>query len=185
MKENFMQWTNAEVIAQFRAEHPHKIEEGATLLLPDIDQWFEVVGHVFWKKKGADYTRVGLVWRSECAVCSAEYEFNTYRKFDYLTRTCPEHRGQWRAPKPDKPAKVAKPTQPVKRRGALETQILRHRDELSVVSDRIGMDLFVRGVAALLKAPEGRDTRRQSVIRSVQTLVKVGDLQVEDGAVLL
>lgn len=180
-----MQWTNAEVIAQFRAEHPHKIEEGATLLLPDIDQWFEVVGHVFWKKKGADYTRVGLVWRSECAVCSAEYEFNTYRKFDYLTRTCPEHRGQWRAPKPDKPAKVAKPTQPVKRRGALEMQILRHRDELSVLSDRIDVDLFARGVVALLKAPEGRDTRRQSVIRSLQTLVKVGDLQVEDGTVLL
>lgn len=178
-------WTNAQAIEQFRSEHPRKIEEGATLLLPDIDQWFEVVGHVFWKKRGEDYTRVGLVWRSECAACSTPYEFNTYRKFDYLTRTCPEHRGEWRAPKPAKPAKAAKPAQPVKRRGRVETHILSHRDDLSVVSDRIGLDVFVRAVAALLKAPAGRDTRRQSVTRSVQTLIKAGDLRVEDGAVLL
>lgn len=45
-------WTNAQVIEQFRKDHPHRINEGATLLLPDVDQWFEVVGHVFWKKKG-------------------------------------------------------------------------------------------------------------------------------------
>ena len=103
-----MEWKNSQVIEQFRSEHPDRIEEGATLLLPDIDQWFEVVGHMFWKRKGTEFTRVGLVWRSECAVCSAEYEFNTYRKFDYLTRTCPEHRGQWRAPKPPKQIKPPK-----------------------------------------------------------------------------
>jgi hypothetical protein len=177
-------WTNAEAIAQFRKEHPRKIEEGAELLLPDIDQWFQVVGHMYWKKKGEKHTRVGLVWRSECAVCSAEYEFNTYRKFDYLMRTCPEHRGKWRSPRPAKAVKVAKP-KGGKRRGALETQILRHRDDLSVLSDRIGLDLFVKAVVGLLKAPAGRDTRRQSVVRSIQTLVKAGDLHVVDGAVLL
>jgi hypothetical protein len=185
VKEIFMEWTNSRVIEQFRLEHPNRIEEGTTLLLPDIDQWFEVVGHMFWKRKGTEFTRVGLVWRSECAVCSAVYDFNTYRKFDYLTRTCPAHRGQWRSPKAPKPAKA--PKRKGKRRGALEAQILSYRDELSVLSDRIGEDLFVRAVAGLLKPPvKGmRDTRKQRVARSVGMLAKVGDLRIVDGAVLL
>ena len=56
-----------------------------------------------------------------------------------------------------------------------------------MLSDRIGEDLFVRAVAALLKAPvKGmRDTRRQRVARSVGMLAKVGDLRIVAGAVLL
>ena len=82
------------------------------------------------------------------------------------------------------PAK-REPVAPLKRFGRSELALLRAVDEMSVLADSVSVEDLVAYVIAPLAVAEGRDTRRQTALRAVQSLARSGDLHVASGRVLL
>jgi hypothetical protein len=82
------------------------------------------------------------------------------------------------------PAK-REPVAPLKRFGRSELALLRAVDEMSVLADSVRVEDLVKHAIAPLEVAEGRDTRRQTALRAVQSLVRSGDLHVASGRVLL
>lgn len=82
------------------------------------------------------------------------------------------------------PAK-REPVAPLKRFGRSELALLRAVDEMSVLADSVSVEDLVKHAIAPLEVAEGRDTRRQTALRAVQSLVRSGDLHVASGRVLL
>jgi hypothetical protein len=72
----------------------------------------------------------------------------------------------------------------VKRLGRVEIALLRAADELSLVADSVSVEDLVAHAIAPLAAAEGRDTRRQTALRAVQSLSRSGELHMADGRVL-
>lgn len=82
------------------------------------------------------------------------------------------------------PAK-REPVAPLKRFGRSELALLRAADDLSVLADSASVADLVGHAIGKLEAGSGRDTRRQKVVRAVQSLVRSGDLRVASGRVVL
>lgn len=74
---------------------------------------------------------------------------------------------------------------PLKRFGRSELALLRAVDEMSVLADSVSVEDLVAYAIALLEVAEGRDTRRQTALRAVQSLARSGDLRVASGRVVL
>lgn len=74
---------------------------------------------------------------------------------------------------------------PLKRFGRSELALLRAVDEMSVLADSVSVEDLVAYVIAPLEVAEGRDTRRQTALRAVQSLARSGDLHVASGRVVL
>jgi hypothetical protein len=78
-------------------------------------------------------------------------------------------------------AHIAQP----KRLGRVEIALLRAVDEMSVLADSVSVEDLVAYAIAPLEVAEGRDTRRQTALRAVQSLVKSGGLRLASGRVVL
>lgn len=74
---------------------------------------------------------------------------------------------------------------PLKRFGRSELALLRAVDEMSVLADSVSVEDLVAYAIAPLEVAEGRDTRRQTALRAVQSLARSGDLRVASGRVVL
>jgi hypothetical protein len=72
-----------------------------------------------------------------------------------------------------------------KRLGRVEIALLRAVDEMSVLADSVSVEDLVAYVITPLEAAEGRDTRRQTALRAVQSLVRSGGLRLASGRVML
>jgi len=73
---------------------------------------------------------------------------------------------------------------PVKRLGRVEIALLRAADELALVSDSVSVEDLVAHAIAPLEVAQGRDTRRQTALRAVQSLERSGALHVVSGRVV-
>jgi hypothetical protein len=76
------------------------------------------------------------------------------------------------------------PTPPLKRFGRTELAVLRAADELSLLADSVSVEDLVARAIAPLEVADGRDTRRQTALRSVQSLARSGDLRLASGRVV-
>jgi hypothetical protein len=74
---------------------------------------------------------------------------------------------------------------PLKRFGRSELALMRAVDEMSVLADSVSVEDLVAYAIAQLAVAEGRDTRRQTALRAVQSLARSGDLRVVSGRVVL
>ena len=114
----------------------------------------------------------------------------------HLTRCCEGHRfrfstpvkGAWmteaqRLAMPVKLIKAEKVKAPP-RVGRVEGAVLRAADELSLLADSATVADLVRHAIGKLAAGTGRDTRRQTVVRAVQGLVRSGGLCLASGRVV-
>jgi hypothetical protein len=199
-------WSNADEVQAFIEDHKNgRWEVGDGLTLPDIGQAYTVVAVRPFKHRGRFQLFLDL--EAECAVegCGeyflASKEVHQWMSSPYLVRCCPEHRhgfstpmqsawkteeqrkaleGQRRAKAEAKRAKGAQ-------RGVNEVAVLQAIEELGLVAEFASGEEVVR--LAIGKLPEparGRDTRRQSVVRSLRKLMQHGDVAVDRrGRVLL
>lgn len=164
--------TNQEAIADFhKAFRNRKVEVGEVLMLPDVGQLYEVVGHKFWKKKDSKFYTINLVFETECVVCEQPFEIVAHRSFKGLARTCPDHRGQWK-----NPHRAVKSHKKRKARGTPHHDAVRKTLEAySLLNDRALVDTVVSDAVKLLpRSPGERDTRRQSVRRAIRTMAEKG-----------
>ena len=112
----------------------------------------------------------------------------------HLSRCCEIHRFQFSTPvkgawmteaqRLARPVKQPKAKAPP-RVGRIEGAVLRAADELSVLADSSSVADLVRHAIGKLEAGTGRDTRRQTVVRAVQGLVRSGGLRLAAGRVVL
>lgn len=160
--------TNQEAIAQFhQAFRNRRVEVGEVLVLPDINQIYEVVGHKFWKRKESRFYTVNLVFETECVMCGAPFEIIAHRNFKGLARTCKEHRKQWK--NPNRQSKTRAPRKP--RSTPHHDAVRKALEAYSLVEDRVSLkDVVARAIALLPRNPGERDTRRQSVQRAIKVL---------------
>jgi hypothetical protein len=82
-----------------------------------------------------------------------------------------------------KPVK-REPAAPLKRFGRVELAVLRAADELSLAADSATAEDLVAHAIAPLEVVDGRDTRRQTALRALQSLVRSGDLRLASGRVV-
>ena len=161
----FPNWTLAQHLQAWRKQRRGKpIEPGERFLAPD-GQLFVTGGKRFFAPKPTDKLRKGkarkivaLQWHSHCRVCNAPYSFHKDARATNLIRTCPAHRGK------------------AKRPSKLRAMILAELASAAQSADNISVIAFIDHCAALLAKPPGRDTRRQHVIRALQSLVDTGAL---------
>ena len=164
--------SNQEAIADFhKAFRNRKVEVGEVLMLPDVGQLYEVVGHKFWKKKDSKFYTINLVFETECVVCEQPFEIVAHRSFKGLARTCPDHRGQWK-----NPHRAVKSHKKRKARGTPHHDAVRKTLEAySLLDNRALVDTVVSDAVKLLpRSPGERDTRRQSVRRAIRTMAEKG-----------
>jgi hypothetical protein len=192
-------WTNAdEVMAFIEGHKDRKWEEGDRLVLPDIEQAYEVIGVRAFKRHGF---KLFVDLEAQCAVegCEAylitSKEVHQWANTPYLKRCCDAHRGGFRTEMKDawktseeiaaRPAPVVKEKQP--RTGAKQRAVLEAMAARSLAVDRISAEHIISEAVKLLPAPgKGqRDTRRQHVMRALDILVKRGRVVVEGDVVLL
>lgn len=76
------------------------------------------------------------------------------------------------------------PVKPLKRFGRTELAVLAAADELSLLVDSVSVEDLVAHAIAPLDVAEGRDTRRQTALRSVQSLSRSGELHTASGRVV-
>lgn len=206
-----MDWSNADEVDDFIMSHKdRKWEEGERFTLPDIDQEYEVVAVRAFKRHNTFRLFVDL--EAQCAVEGCEEylmtskEVHQWRTSYYLPRCCAEHRGAFNTPVKNawltaaqrekrealdaaraavKQAKKARASRGP-RVGRVEQAVLNAVAHASLVAERISLRNLTDHAVGLLKPTAGkRDTRRQSVVRAVQAMVKRGRLAVQDGDVLL
>lgn len=155
---------------------------------------FKVLGIQQWMVGGAPHA-VGLVWASKCPECDGGFYQCTSTRPVALAEYCSdcdvigitEPLLDERVVREllDKYGAVGKP---IKRRGRIETVVLDFIREHRSEKDVLKLAELVDDVAATLPEPEDgeRDTRRQRVARSIETLGKEkdGPLQVKNGVAI-
>lgn len=195
-------WTNADEVKAFIEAHKDgRWEVGDRLVLPDIEQAYEVVAVRPFKRRGKFLLFVDL--EAACAVDGCENyllaskEVHQWMSSPYLPRCCPDHKFQFSTPMDcawktqeqiaELKAKIAAPVVKTPRVGPNERAVLDAVDQLSVLSDAERLTVLVDYAIGLLPpgAPGKRDTRKQSVVRALNGLVQQGRLRVESGRVLL
>lgn len=166
--------TNQEAIEQFhKAFRNRRVEVGEVLMLPDVGQLYEVVGHKFWKKKDSKFYTVNLVFETQCTVCDEPFEIIAHRNFKGLARTCKAHRGMWKNPTRQSRSRAAKNPRSTPHHDAVRSVL----DAYSLIEDRVGLkDVVARAIAILPRNSGTRDTRRQSVQRAIKVMKLRGTL---------
>ena len=95
-----MESTNSEAIRSFVETYEFETAPiGETIVLPDNGQVFEIIAQVLFDYGAGHVEPAGYQWATPCVVCGVRHIFVTPREFRSLTRLCPEHAGQWRAPR--------------------------------------------------------------------------------------
>jgi hypothetical protein len=191
-------WSNADEVGAFIEGHKDvRWAVGDKFCLPDIEQYFEVIGVRPFKHRGKFKLFVDL--EARCAIETCEEYFITTKEVHqwmsspHLTRCCEAHRFQFstnmrdawkteaqRLARPVKAAKVKAPP----RVGRVEGAVLRAAEDLAVVADSATVADLVKHAIGKLAAGTGRDTRRQMVVRAVQSLVRSGGLRLASGRVV-
>lgn len=140
---------------------------------------FTVAAIQQWQIKGAPHA-VGLVWVSNCASCERPWFQCTETRVERLADCCPECDVVGYAPPAldikaaqhmlDK-AGVYERVAGVRRRGSIELHVLETVKSFGA-EDTVKLDELVKRAVAAMPAPRDgkRDTRRQMVVRAVETL---------------
>jgi hypothetical protein len=157
-----------DAIRDFKLAHP-RIEVGHSFRLGD--QNFVAVQRHIWKKSGAKRYTFGVTFASQCVVCGARYSTTVDARFSAVTRTCEEHRGQYR---PRRRAARVTSNRPAPAQASV-------KGALDILRGK-GLETTVEAVVSLaasrLPPPlEGRDTRRQQVQRALRVLADSGRLE--------
>jgi hypothetical protein len=195
-------WSNADEVQAFIEAHKdERWRVGDRFVLPDIDQAYEVVAVRPFKRRGKFLLFVDL--EAACAIegCGnyllVSKEVHQWMSSPYLSRCCPEHRFQFNTPMQNAwktqdqlvelKAKVAAPVVKAPRVGPNERAVFDAIEHLSLVSDTERLTALIEYAAGLLPPgdPGKRDTRKQSVVRALNGLVRQGRVQVAEGRVLL
>lgn len=194
-------WSNADEVDAFIVGHKDlrwAVEDKFSL--PDIDQVYTVVAVRPFKHRGKFNLFVDL--EAQCAVETCEEYFLTTKEVHqwmaspHLSRCCKDHRFQFtttmrdawkteaqrlaRSVKAVKAAKVKAPPSV----GRIEAAVLHAADELSLLADSATVADMVKHAIGKLAAGTGRDTRRQKVVRAVQSLLRSGELRMTAGRVV-
>lgn len=194
-------WSNADEVGAFIEDHKAvRWTVGDKFCLPDIEQAYNVIAVRPFKHRGSFKLFVDL--EAQCALETCEEYFITTKEVHqwmsspHLTRCCEAHRfrfstpvkGAWmteaqRLAMPVKAAKAVKAKAPP-RVGRVEGAVLRAADDLAVVADSATVADLVKHAIGKLAAGVGRDTRRQMVVRAVQSLARSGGLRLASGRVV-
>ena len=184
-------WSNADEVKAFIEDHKgKKWTVGDRLVLPDIEQAYEVIAIRPFKHRGKFKLFVDL--EASCAVDGCpEYlvttkEVHQWMASRYLTRCCDTHRNgfttkmlyAWKTQEERvlSAKKEPKPKAAPLRAGLNERAVMGAIEDLSVLSDRLRASQVI--AHAVTKLPpcggEKRDTRKQSVVRALEGLIKTG-----------
>ncbi len=179
--------TNAEAVQWF-LDGGSRIKAGQSFTLPDIGQRY-VVRRVKPRQKPEGGWWLFLTLVAPCAVCgrnfSQEKEASQWRRSLYVTRCCPAHRGSWKSEMPHAwktrlellkhPPAKAEPVKPDgPRLGAVEVIVLGVVEELRLVWDEPEDAAIVLWASERMPAGQGRDTRRQRILRALASLRERG-----------
>lgn len=164
-------YTNKQAIAELIADYGGNIPLGAELTMADIDQGYTLIDYR-WQSIKIGRRRVKqrlYVWKSECPVCDADFTYATKRTFASIKRTCPEHTGQFRAPRPEKP-KPEKKLRYWPNATAIRATIEAH----GLVCDAMPLSAFVIDAAGRLEDKPGmRDTRAFRIARALHRMIEL------------
>jgi hypothetical protein len=199
--ETAAMWTNADEVKAFIEGHKDgRWLVGDKFVLPDIEQAYEVVAVRPFKHRGKFKLFVDL--DAQCAVegCGeyfiATKEVHQWMSSPYLVRCCQEHRGGFSTPMRDawktqeqiaaRPPSTPKvKATPPPRIGPNERAVLDALEDLSVVADRARfVDVIELAISKLAK-DDKRDTRKQRVVRAINSLAKSQRITLRGGVVLL
>lgn len=194
-------WTNADEVKAFIEGHKDgRWLVGDRFVLPDIEQAYEVVAVRPFKHRGKFKLFVDLDARCAVEDCEnyflATKEVHQWVSSPYLVRCCEEHRGGFSTPmehawktqeqiaamQPRRP-KAARPK--VVRTGQNERAVLDAIEDLGVVSDVVPVSQVVELAVSKLAKDDKRDTRRQRVVRAINSLAETQRITLRGGAVLL
>ena len=191
-------WSNADEVGAFIEDHKAvRWAVGDKFCLPDIEQAYNVVAVRPFKHRGKFNLFVDL--EAQCAVETCEEYFITTKEVHqwmsspHMVRCCPDHRHGFGTPMQHawktKAQRLAKVAKPVKAKappsvGRVEAAVLRAADDLSVLADSAIVADLVKHAIGKLEVGAGRDTRRQMVVRAVQSLVRSGGLRLASGRVV-
>lgn len=194
-------WTNADEVKAFIEEHKDgRWLVGDRFVLPDIGQAYEVVAVRPFKHRGKFKLFVDL--DAQCAVEDCEKYFiatkevHQWMSSPYLVRCCEDHRGGFSTPMADAwktqeqiaartpyTPKVKEPQSP--RIGPNEQVVLDALEDLSVVADRVRVFDVIELAVSKLAKDDKRDTRRQRVVRAINSLSKTQRITLRGAEVLL
>lgn len=194
-------WTNADEVKAFIEEHKGgRWLVGDRFVLPDIGQAYEVVAVRPFTHRGKFKLFVDL--DAQCAVEGCENYFiatkevHQWMSSPYLVRCCEEHRGGFSTPMADAwktqeqiaartpyTPKVKAPPPP--RIGPNEQAVLDALEDLSVVADCARVSDVIELAISKLAKDDKRDTRKQRVVRAINSLSKTQRITLRGGAVLL
>lgn len=194
-------WTNADEVKAFIEGHKAgRWLVGDRFVLPDIEQAYEVVAVRPFKHRGK--FKLFVDFDAQCAVegCGEYFistkEVHQWMSSPYLVRCCEAHRGGFSTPMRDawktQEQIAARPSAKPKaeptgkhRMGRNEQVVLDALNDLGVVSDRVRVSDVVELAMGKLAKDGKRDTRKQRIVRAVQSLAETQRIVVQDGAVLL
>lgn len=158
----FPQWGLKHHLQAWRiASKGKRIDTGAAFIAPD-GQRFVVVKRLYTRRVGRKRADVSLQWQSECTLCGAPYQFYMPWHTSRLVRTCPAHRGK------------SKP----QRRTPLRDAVLAELEALQLAGGSVSHESLIAACVERLPRGNGRDTRRQRIVRCLQELIDTGALPV-------
>ena len=194
-------WSNADEVGAFIEDHKAvRWTVGDKFCLPDIEQAYNVVAVRPFKHRGKFNLFVDL--EAQCAIETCEEYFLTTKEVHqwmtslHLSRCCKDHRYRFSTPMRDawmtEAQRLARPVKAVKaargkalpRAGRIEAAVLVAAGELSLLADSATVADLVKHAIGKLAAGTGRDTRRQKVVRAVQSLLRSGELHLASGRVV-
>lgn len=186
-------WTNADEVLHFLGQHPRgtRYKVGDHFTLPDIEQTYAV--HAVRPFVSGKTSTLYLDLKASCAVEGCGKDFLTsktvteMRKSMHLTRTCEDHRRQFKSPDPkgwktsaelaaraEKKAEACakKVREAAPRTGPNEQAVLDAMGALSLVRDTAPVRAVVDAAVAAMERPAKgvRDTRRQRAVRALESL---------------
>lgn len=202
-------WTNADEVLAFIKDHPPgtRFVPGDCFVLPDVEQQYVVEAVRPFTSKGK--TVLYLEMRATCAVEDCENEFlcaktvTELREHRYVTRTCEEHRLQFKSPdknawktsaylaereRAERRAEAEQVQREVRpRTGPNEQAVLDVIEGLSLLRDRAqASEVVALAVGRIPPDASGRrDTRKQRVVRALESLRRDGRVTLAGGVVLL
>jgi len=169
------QLPNIHVMKAWRIKHRAKANRakmGEQLILPDTLQVYTFVSTRFVRIN--KHRQIWNVWQSRCPICGIPFTFSLNRKRNSMVRTCPAHRGQWRAPR-----RPAAPKPRRERSTPIRDAILAELAACALVARSVPLEALAQGAIDRLPDRGGqRDTRRQNVTRAMQRLADTGALQL-------
>jgi hypothetical protein len=152
--------TNQDAVAAFNTRYADELPPiGTSLVLPEQNQAFEVIGHRLWRDE------VYFIFTAQCMRCGRPYSFEVEKGFTGVRRTCLADRGQWFAnPKPLYPKQA----------------LIEVFEANKLVGDRMLIsDAIAQAAAKLPVLSGGEEGRVDSVRRSISKMVKAGALPCE------